>query len=197
MSTINEISSENLIAATSTQAVSDFDGSLSLWVSSILNGESKSAENLNYLQTICRPLNENDKSKYAVQTEQLFREEAPKQVSEELAGCFTHEIIFKIDEKVFIEKILVYEKVCADSSLMKIEAYNETTDEWTLVWETRGLLDSVLSPIVFVPDIKPTPFRTDTIKIVVSGNLVLIDAIGNSLAYQFTNHTFNKIQISK
>lgn len=92
---------------------------LNQWVSRISNFDARSNENLSYLNSILGPL-KSDPNVFTRLDNELF---------EELAACteanssssVTQQIIFKIDEKVFIESIDFYEKACEDSSLLKIE----------------------------------------------------------------------------
>ena len=53
---------------------------------------------------------------------------------------------------------------------------------WFILWENgtghRPLMSSSSSARVFVPAIKSCPFKTNTIRLTLSGNIVLIDAIG-------------------
>ena len=99
--------------------------SIRQWVTSIVNVESKSDGNLKYLNNILGPVKTNV-SQYAEYLEEPseIQLEIPtqSQSATNQGGFFTHEIIFKIDEKVFIEAINIYEKVVADSSIIKIEA---------------------------------------------------------------------------
>ena len=103
--------------------------SVSQWVTSIVNVESKSRSNLNYLNNILGPIREN-RSLYSQSSDSgSDRLESPNQRVNENGnnledGFFTHEIIFKINEKVFVESLNIYEKVVADSSssILKIEA---------------------------------------------------------------------------
>lgn len=139
---------------------------LNQWVSRILNVESKSDENMEYLQSILGPIDR--LSLYDTQEleQEQLTQEINAQVAQDLDGYFTHEIVFKIDEKVFVEQINIYEKVCADSSLMRIEALNEaaTSPEWVIIWKTNKPLDPIRKPIVFTPNIQRIAFKTDMIK---------------------------------
>ena len=97
------------------------------WVTSIINVESKSRDNLSYLNSILGPITENlshyNGSTSSVSDSDLEINQQPiLNESKRGDGFFTHEIIFKINEKVFIESLNIYEKVVADSSILKIEA---------------------------------------------------------------------------
>lgn len=167
------------------------------WVKSIVNVDSKSDVNLQHLQSILGPIKEHQ-SAYETATDQQDQQENPQNSSSSSqaaataaeaaaqnrlpvdGGYFTHEIIFQIEEKMFIESIKFYEKVCTDSSLMRIEALNRDVSEpvWVPIWTTNRPLPPIKKPTVFIPTITPTLFRTDSIKIIISGSIVLIDAIG-------------------
>lgn len=158
--------------------------SLNQWVSSIVNVESKSNENLQLLQSALGPVR-NELSTYEVSLDNVpspmtMSPSASNDAAVNDSGYFTHEIVFRIAEKMFIGSIKIYEKVCTDSSLMKIEALNTDADKpyWVTIWKTDRTLPPIKRPTVFVPNIEPTLFKTDTIKIVISGSLILIDAIG-------------------
>jgi hypothetical protein len=160
---------------------------LSQWVSSVVNVESKSEENLSYLNSILGPVKETDK--YGRFESQSSRDLSTLPGSN--AGLFEHEIIFKINERVYIEEVSIYEKACGDSSLLKIEALKvaeqaarnsgEEPQSWFVMWQTDKRLESTEKQRVFKPVITPTPFKTDTIKLSISGSLRLIDAIGKIL----------------
>jgi hypothetical protein len=160
---------------------------ISQWVTSVVNVESKSDENMSYLKSILGPIQEANLSKYVKFETQSSRDyvELPAGAANNNAGVFEHEIIFKINEKVFIEEVNIYEKACGDSSLLRIEALklNEANSggeqSWFCMWQTDKQLESTEKQRVFKPIIAPTPFRTDTIKLSISGSLRLIDAIGN------------------
>jgi hypothetical protein len=53
------------------------------------------------------------------------------------------------------------------------------------MWDTVEPLPALSKPKIFTPNITRTPFRTDTIKFTIIGNLQLIDAIGNSISKNF------------
>lgn len=100
-------------------------------------------------------------------------------------------IVFKIEERVFVERINIYLRSSgADSNLYKIEAQDEDKS-WFILWENgaghRPLMSSSSSARVFVPAIKSCPFKTNTIRLTLSGNLILIDAIevkGSRVGYE-------------
>lgn len=145
------------------------------WVTSIANIESKSNVNIQHLQSILGPVKEKNSYELATDKHELELESSLRN-----DGYFTHEIVFQIEEKMFIESIKFYEKVCTDSSLMRIEALNLDANEptWVPIWTTDRPLPPIKRPTVFIPTITPTLFKTDSIKIIISGSIVLIDAIG-------------------
>jgi hypothetical protein len=102
--------------------------SLSQWVTGIVNVESKSRDNLSYLNTILGPITENlshyngSSSSAASDSDLETNQQANEAEVKRGDGFFTHEIIFKINEKVFIESLNIYEKVVSDSSILRIEA---------------------------------------------------------------------------
>ena len=100
--------------------------SIRQWVTSIVNVESKSDGNLKYLNNILGPVkalaNASQYTEYLEEPSENNIEIPAQNSTSNQGGFFTHEIIFKIDEKVFIEGINIYEKVVADSSIMRIEA---------------------------------------------------------------------------
>jgi hypothetical protein len=167
---------------------------VSQWVTSVVNVESKSEENLAYLNSILGPIGENQLSKYGKLETQSSRDSTwmaaaasnhnnNNNNNNNNAGLFEHEIIFKINERVFIEEVNIYEKACGDSSLLKIEALklNESAADqhsWFVMWQTDKQLECTDKQRVFKPIIMPTPFKTDKIKLSISGSLRLIDAIG-------------------
>lgn len=165
--------------------------SCSQWVTSILNVESKSRDNLNYLNTILGPLeNFNLYNRYNRGNNDAEAESTTATSNRGSgAGFFTHEIIFKINEKVFIESLNIYEKVVADSSILKIEAL-QGNENWFLMWDTAEPLLSLSKAKIFTPNITPPAFKTDTIKLIISGSLHLIDAIevkGNKVPIENSN----------
>ena len=91
------------------------------FVSKISNFDARSDENLNYLNSILGPLKSNHELYQRLDNESF---EAIKACGDtiESSGQISHQIIFKIDEKVFIESIDIYEKSCDNASLFKIEA---------------------------------------------------------------------------
>lgn len=162
------------------------------WISKIINVESKSNGNLKHLNNILGPIKENDLKIYEQSENQLSDNNIDNLPN---TGFFTHQIIFKIEEKVFINEIKIYEKVVADSSILKIEAlipssdhnilseseYNLNNNEWLNIWECKGAIESATKPRIFIPKIIPTPFKTDIIKFTISGSLHLINGIGKYL----------------
>ena len=154
----------------------------SQWISSIVNVESKSSDNLSYLRSILGPMNEANRQKYVKLEPQTSLDLSNESAHQTSSGYFEHEIIFKIEDKVYIEEIFIYEKACSDSSIMKLEALksNESSEStWFLMWETHKQLETNQKSRIFKPIITPTPFKTDTIRLSISGSLRLIDAIGN------------------
>ena len=126
-------------AANSNRGLPEYDSKelISQWVTSIVNVESKSRDNLKYLNTILGPLKDNvaqydETSSNATHTNDYAVNEASNGSD---GGFFTHEIIFKINEKVFIEGLNIYEKVVADSSILKIEALeiDDNKSEFSLI----------------------------------------------------------------
>lgn len=159
------------------------------WVSKIVNVESKSNENLQHLQSVLGPIRK-DVSSYEVSVDNNVSNDSESEIDrtadEEASvlsaydGYFTHEIVFRIEERMFIESVTIYEKVCTHSSLMRIDVLNQDVSEpqWVTIWKTDQPLSSVKRPTAFVPNIEPTLFRTDTLKFIISGSLILIDGIG-------------------
>ncbi|CAF0868998.1 unnamed protein product [Brachionus calyciflorus] len=173
--------------------MSNNENEVNLWVSSIVNIESKSDHSLKYLESILGPV-KNDPLSYSLgdelnpsesQISKIIQEEINNEVQKELEGVFMHEIIFKVEEKIFIEKINIYEKLCPGSCILKIEALEKQIPEkWFVLWETKVPLNSD-KPKLFAPNIKSSPFKTDTIKFTVCGSIYLIDGIeikGNKIA---------------
>lgn len=177
------------------QLLTDFK-EIKQWITKIINIESKSTENLTYLENIVGPIKNPNiyDQKEEINNNSATAESLPS------SGAFTHQIIFKIDEKVFINKVKIYEKVVGDSSILKIEALvyrkddngltksaTELTNnsEWLNIWETKEPIEPAAKPRIFIPTIIQTPFKTDIVRFTVSGNLHLIDGIeihGNKLA---------------
>lgn len=167
---------------------------ISQWVTSVANVESKSNDNLAYLHSILGPLNETHLPKYdRLQTQTSVDLSASSNSSssssssnsnpQNVNGNFEHEIVFKINENVYIEEVNIYEKACGDSSIMRIEALklnssNQQNREWFLMWQTDKKLEPVDQCRIFKPIITPAPFKSDTIKLSISGSIRLIDAIG-------------------
>jgi hypothetical protein len=159
------------------------------WISKIINVESKSNDNLKYLNNILGPIKENDLKIYE-QSQDPVSINATNVDNLPNTGFFTHEFIFKIEEKVFINEIKIYEKVVGDSSILKIEALIPSSDknklikreseydEWLNIWECSGTIEPATKPRIFIPNIIPTPFKTDIIKFTLSGSLHLINGIG-------------------
>lgn len=168
------------------------------WVSSVVNVETKSKSNLDYLNSVLGPL-KNDINIYKqefqekpieTQVEELSIQEAKNDLENDnqLQGSFTHEIVFKIEEDVFIEKVNIYEKICPGSSLLKIEALEKTNpDVWFTLWETVDPQEQIRKAQIFTPEIKSSPFKTNTIRLTICGSLYLIDGVeiqGSKLAVE-------------
>ena len=106
------------------------------------------------------------------------------------------QIIFKINEKVFVDEINIYERsFIEDSFLIQIEALNSNgtnLDEWVIIWKNsleKNNKTQIIKHRIFTPKIISTFFKTDTIRITLSGSLYLINAIGNF----FNNFIFQKL----
>lgn len=160
---------------------------LEQWVTGILNVETKSEESLDYLNSILRPIEPSDLGKYHQTSETVpstLNLHDDETSHNRLAEKFSHQIIFKINEKVYIDVIKIYVKVSAGSSILKIEALNNK-DEWFLMWKSNEPIPSTNKKHIFKPEITKTPFKTDIIRMSLSGSLYLIDGIeitGNTLA---------------
>ena len=154
------------------------------WVSAVLNVESKSNKSFEYLNSILGPVKGgldsyiNDQENLIVSNNE-FEDAFDKKENDnnDFKDVFMHQIILKFDEKIFIEKINIYEKICPGSTVLKLEAYDFENDEWFLLWRTNKPLESS-KPKIFTPYICPTQFKTDTIKLTVCGSMYLIDGIG-------------------
>lgn len=156
------------------------------WVSKVLNVESKSNRSPEYSNSILGPIKngcfnyeqENLISKND-ELEDFFEKKKLENKIEtnKINGVFLHEIVLKFEEKIMIEKISIYEKICPGSTTLKLEAYNFQNDEWFLLWKTKKPLESS-KPKIFTPPIIPTQFKTDTIKLTVCGSIYLINGIG-------------------
>ena len=160
---------------------------ISQWVTSVVNVASKSEENLNYLKSILGPLKSNGAKTYNKLESQISLPDSD--FSPLSSGFFEHEIVLRINDKVYIEEVNIYEKACGDSSLLKIDALkvNEANAEhsWFTLWQTDKQLPLTEDTRIFKPIITPTPFKTDTIRLAISGSLRLIDAIGESSQLDF------------
>lgn len=155
---------------------------LTQWVSTVLNVETKSQKSLDYLNSILGPVTAPLDSYTNQQDESLSESEITEidqEIKNDFKGVFLHQIVFKINEKIFIEKINIYEKICPGSSVLKLEAFDSEKEEWFLLWKTNKPLDAS-KPKIFSPTIYPSPFKTDTVKFTVSGSLYLIDGIGKA-----------------
>ncbi len=94
---------------------------LDQWVTRFSNFAANTDENLNYLNSILGPLKSNPHSFLRLDNDALEAILACSESSQP-SDQITQQIIFKIDQKVFIESIDIYEKECENSSLLKIEA---------------------------------------------------------------------------
>jgi hypothetical protein len=154
------------------------DSILLQWVNEIINFESKtepsSSAHSNYLASIIGP------------SKTIMNEVPPNQQSNEIniLDTFTHNIIFKILEKVFVERVDIYENKIpsSDYSVLKIEALDDNSSEkkWFTLYdknENDNQNESKHDSNIFSPKIRPTPFKTDTLKLTLNGSLQLIDAI--------------------
>jgi len=157
---------------------------LEQWVSSILNVETKSEESLDYLNSILRPIQPSELGKYHQRAETVPSTIDDETSNNRLSERFSHQIIFKINEKVYIDEIKIYVKVSSGSSILKLEALNNK-DDWFLLWKSNEPIPSTNKKHIFQPQITKTPFKTDIIRMTLSGSLYLIDGIeitGNTLA---------------
>jgi hypothetical protein len=166
------------------------------WVSKISNFDARSDENLNYLNSILGPLKSNHELYQRLDNESF---EAIKACGDtiESSGQISHQIIFKIDEKVFIESIDIYEKSCDNASLFKIEAKEikpNKEEMWHILFETDKSIPAQSSAQIFSPKLNQTNFKSDTIRITVSGNIRLIEAVevkGNKYVIDDENEHFS------
>ncbi|RNA32038.1 kelch motif [Brachionus plicatilis] len=157
---------------------------VSQWVSEVLNVESKSEKNLEYLYSVLGPVKkdfdfyiyEQQEIPFEAELSNLIESEIDQEAKNHFKGVFMHEIVFKIDEKIFIENINIYEKICPGSTILKLEAFDFVNDEWFLLWQTSKPLDAS-KPKIFTPAINPTPFKADTVRLTVCGSIYLIDGI--------------------
>lgn len=124
--------------STSNQEASINPNSLIQWVTSVLNVETTSETSLDFLNSVLGPL-KTDPSLYTDKHNEaeLEGEEPAVQVEfDEPQNAFTHQMVLKIDEQVFVEKIDIYEKVKPGSCLLKIEALEtRNPDSWFKLWE--------------------------------------------------------------
>lgn len=144
------------------------------WISAIVNIESKSPVNPAHLNSIVGPL-----KKHPQIIDETF-DDHDRIVGD---GSYTHSVVCKITEPVFIDCVSVYEKVSSGSSVLKIEAKRAAgdnrgpIDEWFTCWDKSADVAHIQSQ-VFSSPIRPTPFKSDTIKLTLNGSLHLINAIG-------------------
>ena len=93
---------------------------VSHWVTKFENTPGLNNDTINYLNSMMGPLKSN-KENYVKLDNDVF-EALQAVLSNETTPTNTCDIIFKIDEKIFIETIDIYEKSIDESSLLKIEA---------------------------------------------------------------------------
>lgn len=143
---------------------------ISQWVSSMVNQNNQTG--LGSVMGPIRAEHQPDYSRVEIipSVEHDFRESG-----------IQNEIIFKINEKVYIEEVNFYVKARGDSSVMKLEALksnDDNTTEWFLMWKSEQRFQPSDDGFIMKPIVAATPFKTDTIKLNITGNVILIDAIG-------------------
>ena len=90
-------------------------------------------------------------------------------------------ILVKIDEKVYIDALDIYETQ-SNSLMSKIEAQNEETSEWVCLWHSDQPRH-VNSNIIFQPIVTPTMFKSNFLRLNTKcANF--IDAIGKVSFYK-------------
>ena len=99
---------------------------ISQWITSVVNVASKSEENRTYLKPILGLLKSNDVKTYNKLESQICLPDSD--LSALSSGFFKHEIVLRINDKVYIEEMNIYEKACRDWSLLKIDG-ERTQDE--------------------------------------------------------------------
>jgi hypothetical protein len=87
------------------------------------------------------------------------------------------QILVKIDEKVYIDSLDVYEIQSNGLLLTKIEAKNEENDDWICLWESNQPRQLILENRIFQPIITPTMFKSNILRLTTK-SVSFIDAIG-------------------
>jgi hypothetical protein len=167
------------------------ENKLTQWVSCIK--EIRSSNDLNaitFLNDILGPISFEDLNKYLINDHQIEVDNKNHLEITSFTDSLT-QIIFKINERVFLDEINIYERLIENSFIIQIEVLHEKnlnlqskdsdTDEWFIVWknnleESKNQLK--IKHRIFTPKIKSFFFKTDTIRITLSGSLHLINAIG-------------------
>jgi hypothetical protein len=87
------------------------------------------------------------------------------------------QILVKIDEKVYIDSLDIYEIQSNGLLLTKIEAKNEEIDDWVCLWESNQPRHLILENRLFQPIITPTMFKSNILRLTTK-SVSFIDAIG-------------------
>jgi hypothetical protein len=87
------------------------------------------------------------------------------------------QILVKIDEKVYLDSIDIYEIQSNGFLLSKIEAKNEENDDWICLWESNKPRHLTLENRIFQPIITPTMFKSNILRLTTK-SVSFIDAIG-------------------
>lgn len=155
---------------------------LNQWISKIQNSAEiirHSPNNMTYLNSILGPVQ--NKEQYVCLDNRLIEalialEEDEQQMTE---NCL--DIVFKIDKKVFIESIDFYQKATnTASSIMKIDLEIKEENyktKWVNVYKARVPITVQSMHQFFSPKLMATSFKSDTVRVTLSGDVKSLDAI--------------------